>query len=262
MIRSGLVSITFRKLNPAEIVRLTARAGLSAIEWGGDVHVPHGDTGVARSVGRITTESGIAVSSYGSYYRVGESEQRGLAFEQVLESCCALGAPLIRVWAGKRPSAEADNAYRQTVEEDTLRIARMAAAAGKRIAFEYHANTLTDSPKSTDALLEAVAGPSVGCYWQPPVHMTHGECMEALGAVRPYLSALHVFSWIPRDDTVVRLPLEEGRDEWLDYLATVFQTGSDLYALLEFVRDNEPEQFLRDAASLLSWLQRLDSEAE
>ena len=43
IIKSGLVSITFRELNPLEIIRLVSKAGLDGIEWGGDVHVPHGD---------------------------------------------------------------------------------------------------------------------------------------------------------------------------------------------------------------------------
>ena len=43
MIHTGLVSVTFRKLEPAEIVDLVKQAGLQGIEWGGDIHVPHGD---------------------------------------------------------------------------------------------------------------------------------------------------------------------------------------------------------------------------
>ena len=40
---TGLVSVTFRDKTPAEIVSEVKKAGLDAIEWGGDVHVPHGD---------------------------------------------------------------------------------------------------------------------------------------------------------------------------------------------------------------------------
>ncbi|MHC4505194.1 MAG: sugar phosphate isomerase/epimerase family protein, partial [Planctomycetota bacterium] len=110
MIRSGLTSITFRKLSPEEIVRLTAEAGLDGIEWGGDVHVPPGEVDTARRVASMTSEAGLAVSSYGSYYRVGHDEP-GL-FAPVLETAIALGAPIIRVWAGRVASREADEAYR------------------------------------------------------------------------------------------------------------------------------------------------------
>ena len=70
MIKAGICSITFRRKNPDEIVRLAEQAGLDAIEWGGDVHVPAGDTAVARRVGQITLDAGLSVSSYGSYERV------------------------------------------------------------------------------------------------------------------------------------------------------------------------------------------------
>jgi hypothetical protein len=45
MIQTGLVSITFRQLSPPAIIDLVRQAGLEGIEWGGDVHVPHGDLG-------------------------------------------------------------------------------------------------------------------------------------------------------------------------------------------------------------------------
>ena len=49
MNRAGLVSITFRNKTPREIVALMKRAGLSQVEWGGDVHVKPG----AESAGLI-----------------------------------------------------------------------------------------------------------------------------------------------------------------------------------------------------------------
>ena len=71
MLKSGLVSVSFRSLPPEEIVRLAAGCGLGAIEWGGDVHVPPGDIANAARVGEMTRAAGLAVSSYGSYYRLG-----------------------------------------------------------------------------------------------------------------------------------------------------------------------------------------------
>ena len=77
MIYSGLVSVTFRALSPAEIVELVARAGLEGIEWGGDVHAPHGDVARARDVYRRTVDAGLAIPSYGSYYRPGKPAALG-----------------------------------------------------------------------------------------------------------------------------------------------------------------------------------------
>ena len=54
MIKPGLVSITFRKLHPETIIALAMENTLAAIEWGGDIHVPHGNIAVARSVAKMT----------------------------------------------------------------------------------------------------------------------------------------------------------------------------------------------------------------
>ncbi|MET0262082.1 MAG: sugar phosphate isomerase/epimerase, partial [Rariglobus sp.] len=74
MIYPGLVSVTFRKLSPNEVAGLVKKAGLKGIEWGGDIHVPHGDLARAREVRELTLEHGLKTAAYGSYYRAGQSE--------------------------------------------------------------------------------------------------------------------------------------------------------------------------------------------
>ena len=61
MFAAGLVSISFREERPETILREAADAGLSGIEWGGDVHVPPGDLDTARSVARLTAGAGLQV---------------------------------------------------------------------------------------------------------------------------------------------------------------------------------------------------------
>lgn len=126
MIQTGLLSVTFRQLSPLEIIQLVAQAGLQAIEWGGDIHVPHGDVKRAKEVKNWTESAGITIASYGSYYRVGCTNKEGLTFEQVLESASALHAPAIRVWAGDQGSALADDAWWDKVITDAARIADLA----------------------------------------------------------------------------------------------------------------------------------------
>ena len=87
MIRGGLVSITFRKLSARAIIELVTRADLTGIEWGGDVHVPHGEINTAREIAQMTQAAGLLVAAYGSYYRVGVSEADGLAFD----ACAGIG---------------------------------------------------------------------------------------------------------------------------------------------------------------------------
>ena len=48
--------------------------------------------------------------------------------------------------------------------------------------------------------------------------------------------------------------LDAKTDDWAQYLARVATAGRDHYAMIEFVRDNEPENFLKDAKTLKQWL--------
>ncbi|MCU0793379.1 MAG: sugar phosphate isomerase/epimerase [Opitutaceae bacterium] len=133
MIHPGLVSITFRKLSPVEIVGLVRKAGLRGIEWGGDVHAPHGDIGRAREVRALTEDAGLKVAAYGSYYRAGWSEANGLSFKHVLDSAVELGAPTIRVWPGNKGSAEMRGAGGASGGERVDGVSRQHADGHERV---------------------------------------------------------------------------------------------------------------------------------
>lgn len=250
--RAGLVSITFRSLPALEVLDLAARTGLAGIEWGGDVHVPHGDLETARKIGEATRERGLAVEAYGSYYRLAESEGEGLSFDAVAETACALGAPVIRVWPGRRGSAEADEAYREAIVRDALRCGETARRAGLAIAYECHANSLTDSASSLRDLLRASEHPGVLTLWQPPNGRPLEECMESLAAALPRLAHIHVFHWWPAADT--RRPLAEGADRWRAYIGAIVRAGRSPAFLLEFVPGDDPAILAREAETLKSWL--------
>jgi sugar phosphate isomerase/epimerase len=257
MIRPGLVSITFRKSSPEEIIRMCLDAGLVGIEWGGDVHVPHGQVDVAERVGRLTRDSGCEVACYGSYYRCGFSEEEGLSFDAVLESALALGAPSIRVWIGKRGSAETDDVLRRKVIEDLRRICLLAGEAGVQIRGEKHGGTLTDDDQSLALVLKELEGTGFQMLWQPFPAWTVAKNMESLRLVQPILGHLHVFHWVGAKNE--RRVLAEGRDEWAQYLGEVALREKDCWALLEFVRGDEPSQLVPDAQSLHEWLRSVQA---
>ena len=254
MIHSGLVSVTFRALSPGEIVDLVVQAGLKGIEWGGDVHAPHGDVARAREVYERTVDAGLTIPSYGSYYRPGQENPppAEASFEAALESAIALHAPIVRVWAGRRGSADADAAYWQRVVDDSLRIAGLAQQAGLAIAYEFHGNTLTDTNASALRLLQAADHPALSTYWQSRGEEDEGTRLEGLRAVLPRLSHVHV----QQGSGGQRTPLAEGADLWARRLDLVRSTGRDHYALIEFVQDDAPEAFLRDAETLKGWIER------
>lgn len=251
--RTGLVSITFRKLSVEEVIQLVVQGGLGEIEWGGDIHVPHGDTTRAREVRRLTEEAGLRVAAYGSYYRLGDDSGKGPDFAAVLETALALGAPTIRVWPGTRGSADADEGYRARVAAESMEIAETAAAAGITISYEFHANTLTDTTQSATALLLAAPHTNLYTLWQPPNGQSAEYCQEGLRAVLPRVSNIHAFHWWPSG--AEKHPLAAGEARWNTYLEILREGGrGDAAILLEFVKGDDPAQFLEDAATLRAWV--------
>jgi 3-dehydroshikimate dehydratase len=238
-VRPGLVSVTFRQLSPYQVIEAAVAAGLEGIEWGGDIHVPHGDLPAAARVAEQTATAGLSVAAYGSYYRLAESTGDP---EEVVETAAVLGAPTIRVWAGRRGSVDADGAYWDAVVADGSRLISLAADEGMTVSFEYHRNTLTDSRTSTARLLDAL--PAARTLWQPQPERDRAENLGDLRAVLPRLTNMHVFTWTATGE---RRPLAEGRDDWLAYLDAA---RGNRFALLEFVAGDDPERLVSDAATL------------
>jgi len=242
MIKTGLVSITFRPLSAEEIISLVSQARLDGIEWGGDVHVPHGDIAVAERVRNITENAGLAVAAYGSYYRIGDNASP--KFENVLVSAVALGTSKIRVWAGTGSDVTSLEDRRRTID-DAKRIADLAGEKGITIVTEWHGDTLTDTLESAKSFLDDVGRDNFKTYWQPLAKRPVDACLTEINEILPYLAGMHVFAW----EETQRLPLVHHLSRWEKYFAHTTQAG-DFYALLEFVENDSPQAFLRDAAVL------------
>ena len=242
----GLVSVTFRQLAAEAIIGLCLENNLRTIEWGGDIHVPHGVEDIAARVGDMTRAAGLSVAGYGSYYRLGNGA--GPDFAEVLASARALGAPVIRVWAGNQGSVDTSVATRQRIAADALRCADLAGAEGIAIAYEFHANTLTDTTSSALDLLEATGHPFIKTLWQPPHGLTVEECVRSLAAIASRLQHLHVFHWWP--DGSRRLALHEGKERWRTYIDELRRLGPGCPLLIEFVRDDNPAVLMQDASTL------------
>jgi 3-dehydroshikimate dehydratase len=245
----GLVSITFRRLDATEVIGLVSQAGLAGIEWGGDLHVPHGQVGVAREVGHRTRDAGLVSAAYGSYYRAGGTGQD--SFASIVDTAVALGTKIVRIWAGNQASAKSDDAFVNQVIEDGRKCAELAATAGLTIACEWHADTLTDTAESATRILNAVDHPNFKTYWQPRNQVPASTSLADMDAALPRLVGVHVFEW--HETTRDRLPLADGEDHWRAYFAKLNARPGGVagqFALLEFVKNDDPQQFLADAEVL------------
>jgi 3-dehydroshikimate dehydratase len=248
----GLVSVTFRHLSIQEVVSLATESGLESIEWGGDIHVPHGDLAKAKTARQLCDNGGLTVSAYGSYYRAGASPQNAVDFASIVETARVLGTDSIRIWAGHLGSDVAPPGFREAVLADIRRVCQLAADGGCSVSLEFHGGTLTDSAEAARRLIAEATATNLSTYWQPPVGMPMDGCVTSLQTVLPYTKNLHVFHWWP--DHHHRLPLADGVERWREYLKIAANPAKPRHASLEFVRGDDPNQLKDDARMLLNLL--------
>ena len=257
-IRPGLCSVTLRAETVDTVARIAAECGLTDLEWGGDVHVPPGDSAAIARAAAATHAAGARIASYGSYaFALGApspTEQ-----EELLDTVVALGAPNVRVWATFGTEPGAPDAV--SLAEELRGFVAEAADRDVTVSFEYHGGTATATVAGTRALLDAVAAPNVFTYWQPPYWREHQEpaadAAEVSG-LADRLSHLHVYQWAGPEE---RRALAEGADRWRAVLGAATAAGEwsgDRIAFIEFVAGDDPDALRRDAAVLRTWLADLD----
>ena len=241
----GLCSITFRDKTVDEVITLVKEAELDAIEWGSDIHVPETDYANAQEVATKMTAAGLQSSSYGTYYKLGSFKD----FTPYLDVADILGTATLRVWAGEKGSAETDTETRRQIVADAQRIAELAAKAGRTISLEYHANTLTDTPKSTLDLMREISSPNVLLYWQPAERLSVAERIESLPALAPYITNVHVFNWVHYRN---RFPLADAAEDWKQYIALIRKHSPyEQNYLLEFTPGDDPVEGFFESADTL-----------
>lgn len=245
---SGLVSVSFRKETPETIIAACKAAGLQAIEWGGDVHVPPTDLENAARIGHLTREAGLSVAAYGSYFRLGT----GGDFAPVLAAAKALAAPVIRIWAGTADSDKVSADERAALVAEARAVAEAAAGENITVTLECHVGTLTDNWPSALDFIRAVDHPHLKMYWQPNQFRDFAYNCEATEKLAGDTVNLHVFHW----DDKGCYPLAEGTDLWQEYMA-IFRRhwgGEDHTLLLEFMHDGRLQSLPETAATLNEWI--------
>jgi sugar phosphate isomerase/epimerase len=257
-IAAGLCSITFRALTADDVIDVACRAGVDGIEWGADVHAPSVGGPVLAALGARTRDAGLTVVSYGSYLGMSPPDgDDGPAVDAVLDTALALGAPMVRVWTqlGVTPTSAA--ADRARVVDRTAALVDRIAARDLLVALEFHPGTLTETAASATELLAAIGAPALRTHWQPDPALAPEVALEELARVAPHLAHLHVFSW-GAAGIADRHPLAEGAALWRPALALADRDDAPLpgprFALCEYVRDDDPEQFIADVAVLRRWL--------
>ena len=239
--RLGLVSVSFRKHTPKEILEAMKASGLSCIEWGSDVHAPCKDEQGLLQIVKLQKEYGITCSSYGTYFRFLETPMEEL--EDYIAAAKTLGTDILRLWCGTKSGAQMTETERMTLLAQCKEAARIAQAEGVTLCMECHRNTFTERIEDALWLMEEVDSPHVRMYWQPFQWQSVEKNVTYAERIAPYSLHLHVFQWKGTE----RFSLQEGIDEWRAYLSC-FETPRTL--LLEFMPDDRIESLGHEVESL------------
>jgi len=86
--------------------------------------------------------------------------------------------------------------------------------------------------------------------WHRKLAWSWPENLAELRALLPWVRVVHVQSVTRVGEALERRSLAESAEAWRDYLSVLGGRPGPYYALIEFVRHDQPAQFLADAATL------------
>ena len=246
MYQTGLVSISFRKLTPKQVIDAVAAAGLKYIEWGSDVHAPCNDIARLEEIARMQKESGISCSSYGTYYHIGKEKTEEIY--DYIKAAKILGTNILRLWCGSgKPCAEFTQEEREAIYAQGRELAKIAEQENVILCMERHGWTLTEEAESALQVMQAVDSPAFRMYWQPNQYKTVEDNIASAKLLAPYVYNIHVFNW----EGDVWYPLRGGLETWRKYLSCI---PGDHILLLEFMPDNRVESLPEEASALFEMI--------
>ena len=241
----GLVSISFRKHTPAEIIKAVKNAGLTCIEWGSDVHAPARDTVRLREIAALQEEYGVTCSSYGTYFRLGSTPLAELT--DYIAAAKILGTNILRLWGGSKAGEDMTPEELASFTDTCKQAAAMAEEAGVILCLECHMLSITETPDYAVALMEEVNSPAFRLYWQPFQWLDSEGSLAVAKAYAPFAEHVHVFNWQSPKMAPAKLPLAEAVEDWRAYLSVLPPPRT---LLLEFMPDDRLETLPAEAEAL------------
>ena len=246
--KTGMTSLTLRNHTPREVVEIAAKAGLGGIEWGvSDTHIILGDFDRAREIADVCKSENIEVFALGSYCRMETDED----LKSAVETADALGAPIVRIWAGTKSPNECDEEYIDLIVRNTRYMADIAESYGICLGFEYHGGTLTQTADDAVVLIKRIDRPNVALYWQPDYELSSEENFESRNIVLPYcVGNMHIQNYTPENGYGTLSEIEDTLIKYYDDIKC-----KDYCLMIEFVKDGLCQNLMSDADTLKKVLQ-------
>lgn len=237
----GLVSVSFREKTPEEILKEMKTCGLSFIEWGSDIHAPCNDIKTIENIAVFQKKYGITCSSYGTYFRLGETPLEELKI--YINAAKILGTNILRVWCSNKNSEEHTKEETKSLFLECKKAAKIAEENGVTLCLECHVNTYTNQKDAAFELMQNINSKNFKMYWQPSQYKTSQENIAYAKAIAPYTEHIHVFNWKGEE----KFPLCEAVDIWKQFLDCF---SGERTLLLEFMPDGKLETLKQETTAL------------
>ena len=266
MIRIGLSSTALLTASARNVIAAASAAGIDAIEWAGDIHVPHNDASVARETMIDTLRAGLTTASYAPLYRVESGGEPGLRFDAVLDAAVELHSPILRVFVGESSATSKDAEQRGHLIAELKRLGDRAGQRGMTVCLSFGRNTYLDRYAPAVDLVNEIAHPFVRLAWEALPGTAPEECSAALEAAGGSVGMLLVRR-IERDGASG--PLEKEEAAWRKRLAAFKRAEIDpkmgQFIVIGAIRDSAPQDSaaaLPGLAEDVALLRRLIAEIE
>ncbi len=251
--KCGLVSISFRKYTPQEIISAVKNCGLQCIEWGSDIHAPRNDIEKLNEIVKLQNKYGIYCSSYGTYFHLGQDDLSEL--NEYIAAAKILGTKIIRLFCGDKAAEE----YSETEKKEFLKECKKAAKIAEEhdviFCMECHNWSYTQTIEGALYLMEEISSPNFRMYWQLNQFVSEEENIRYSKLISKYSEHIHVFNWKGRE----RHSLLEGKEMWNSYLNN-FEKNKTL--LLEFMPDDKIESLKQESDALFEIVKMRNSDKE
>ncbi len=232
--RLGLCSLALLDRPLEDVLRIAAAAGFDGIEL--TARLPHFDSraGVdaAAEIARQVRDAQLDLIAYGSY--LGHApllESRHV--EREVAVAAALGARLMRVWAGGEDFQRTATLLRQAADA--------AAVHGIEVVVERHAGSFADTEARVVSLLDAVARDECSLNYQPLDDMFErdaaalpGECARLIGRSAYMHAKNYRASASPEGRVRPFAPIDDGVVDWAGVIAAARAQGYGGPISLEF----------------------------
>lgn len=218
-----------------DLLPALAEAGFDALEvW--QYHLSGLTDAQAAILGKRAHELGIMIPVVGLYPALHlEEEKREREWEQVemlIARSAALGARVVKMFAGRLGSAEMDEEAFERSVTFARKMAEAAGAHGMTLTAETHPDTLCDSVPATRRLLDAVAAPNLRVCFQPYDFTSTEQTLADYRALREHV--VHVHLQGRRADRISLL--EEADLDYRTILGALAADGFDGVLCIEFVK--------------------------